>query len=99
MSFLIELVVSLLLLVGSFFAITGSLGLVRLPDFLCRLHSPTKSSTLGIGALLIASMLMPLARGQWPGLAELLLTLLVFVTAPIVANMLALAAMRTMDKS
>jgi len=98
MSLVIEFLVSILLLIGAFFALVGSIGLVRLPDFFSRLHAPTKSSTLGIGAVLIASMLLPVAYGQLPGLAELLLTLFVFVSAPIAANMLSLAAIRQADK-
>lgn len=94
MGFLIELLVSLLILVGAAFAVLGSLGLLRLPDFFARLHAPTKSATLGVGALLCGSILIPLARGSFPGLAELLLTLLVFITAPVSANMLSLAAFR-----
>lgn len=98
MSVVIEFLVSILLLIGAFFALVGSIGLVRLPDFFSRLHAPTKSSTLGIGAVLIGSMLLPLSNGQFPGLAELLLTLFIFVSAPIAANMLSLAAIRQADK-
>lgn len=98
MSIVIEFVVSIFLLIGAFFALVGSIGLVRLPDFFSRLHAPTKSSTLGIGAILIGSMLLPLSNGQFPGFAELLLTLFVFVSAPIAANMLSLAAIRQADK-
>lgn len=99
MTFLIELLVSALILIGAFFALVGSIGLVRLPDFYCRLHAPTKSSTLGIGAILIASMLIPLASGLLPGLAEVLMTLFVFITAPVSANMLSLAALRQGNQS
>jgi len=99
MAFVIEFIVSILLLIGAFFALVGSIGLVRLTDFFSRLHAPTKSSTLGIGAVLIASMLLPVSNGQFPGLAELLLTFFVFVSAPIAANMLSLAAIRQADKS
>ncbi len=94
MTFLIELLVSLLLLVGAVFAMIGAIGLVRLPDFFSRLHAPTKASTLGIGAVLTASMLIPLASGLLPGLAEMLLTLFVFITSPVSANMLSLAQLR-----
>jgi len=99
MGLVIEFLVSILLLIGAFFALVGSIGLIRLPDFFSRLHAPTKSSTLGIGAILIASMLLPVSNGQLPGFAELLLTLFVFVSAPIAANMLSLAAIRQADKS
>tara|TARA_R110002049_G_scaffold225540_2_gene397514 strand:- start:127 stop:432 length:306 start_codon:yes stop_codon:yes gene_type:complete len=97
MSAFIEFVAALFLLIGAFFALVGSIGLVRLPDFFTRLHAPTKSGTLGIGAVMIASMVLPLAYGSLPGFAELLLTFFVFITAPVSANMLALAALRKID--
>lgn len=94
MSFVIELLVSFLILVGAFFGLTGSIGLVRLPDFFCRLHAPTKASTLGVGAVLLAALLMPMAYGRFPGLVELLLTLFIFISAPVSANMMSLASLR-----
>jgi multicomponent K+:H+ antiporter subunit G len=81
-----------LLLVGSFFLLVGAIGLARLPDFFMRLHAPTKASTLGIGSLLVASMLLAADQGR-AGFAELLITLFVFVTAPVSANMMAQAAL------
>jgi len=57
-----------------------------------RLHAPTKASTLGVGGVLIASMLIAAGQGR-PGFAELLITLFVFVTAPVSANLLAQAAL------
>lgn len=94
MTFPLELGVSFLLLVGAAFVLIGSIGLARLPDFFSRLHAPTKASTLGIGAILTASMLIPVVNGALPGFAETLLTLFVFITSPVTANMLSLAAIR-----
>ena len=78
-----EWLAALLLLVGSFFSLVGAIGLLRLPDFFCRLHAPTKASTLGVGGMLLASMLVAAVQGR-AGFAELLITLFVFVTAPVV---------------
>ncbi|MBG6076532.1 Na+/H+ antiporter subunit G [Polaromonas sp. CG_9.11] len=88
----IEGLAAVLLLVGAFFLLVGAIGLVRLPDFFMRLHAPTKASTLGIGGLLLASMLLAADQGR-AGFAELLITLFVFVTAPVSANMMAQAAL------
>lgn len=38
----VEIIVSVSLIVGAFFALVGSIGLFRLPDFFSRLHGPTK---------------------------------------------------------
>jgi multicomponent K+:H+ antiporter subunit G len=45
-----------------------------------------------LGGLLLASMLLAAAQGR-AGFAELLITLFVFVTAPVSANLLAQAAL------
>lgn len=81
-----------LLLVSAFFTLVGAIGLIRLPDFFMRLHAPTKASTLGVGGILIASMMVAAAQGR-AGFAELLISLFVFVTAPVSANLLAQAAL------
>lgn len=81
-----------MLLVGAFFLLVGAIGLARLPDFLMRLHAPTKASTLGVGGILLASMIMSAVQGRI-GFAELLITLFVFVTAPVSANLMAQAAL------
>ena len=91
MTFLGELIVSALLLIGTFFLLVGSIGLAKLPDMMRRLHAPTKASTLGIGATLIASMLYFAFIGQGLSLHELLITLFVFLTAPVSAYMVAKA--------
>lgn len=87
-----EWLAAALVLVASVFLLVGAIGLVRLPDFYMRLHAPTKASTLGVGGVLLASMLVGLVQGQ-PGITELLITLFVFVTAPVSANVLAQAAL------
>ena len=89
---LIEWSAAALVLLASFFLLVGAIGLVRLPDFYMRLHAPTKASTLGVGGVLLASMLVALSQGR-PGMAELLITLFVFVTAPVSANLMAQAAL------
>ncbi|MDI1260723.1 Na+/H+ antiporter subunit G [Aquabacterium sp.] len=87
-----ELAVALMLLVGAAFLLVGALGLVRFKDFFMRLHAPTKASTLGLGGVLVASLLDSLARGNG-GMPEVLITFFVFVTAPVSANLLAKAAL------
>jgi multicomponent K+:H+ antiporter subunit G len=53
---IIELITGFFLIIGAMFLLVGSIGLFRLPDFYMRLHGPTKASTLGIGAILMASL-------------------------------------------
>lgn len=93
MPFIIELLVSVALLIGAGFALIGSWGLAKLPDFFTRLHGPSKASTLGVGGMLLASMIYFAAREGVPSLHELLITLFLFITTPVSAHMLAKAAL------
>lgn len=99
MSFTVELLISIFLLVGAAFALIGSLGLAKLPDFFTRLHGPSKASTLGVGGMLLASMIYFAARDGVPSLHELLITLFLFITTPVSAHMLAKAALHLKLKS
>ncbi len=92
MQLAMEILVSIFLIIGAFFMLVGSIGMVRLPDLFMRLHAPTKSSTLGLGSFLIASMIYWGFQGRF-GFAEILLTLLAFITAPVSANLMAQAAL------
>ena len=92
MSALMEYLVCALLLLGGGFALVGSWGMAKLGDFYKRLHGPTKASTLGVGGVLLAAMLWQLMQGQ-PSLRELLITLFLFMTAPVSAHLMAKAAL------
>lgn len=86
-----EAIVSILIVLGGMFALIGSWGLVRLPSLMMRLHGPTKATTLGVGSCLIASMIwFPAMHGRWSA-HELLITLFLFLSAPVAANMMAKA--------
>lgn len=90
---LIQMLVSLLALLGAAFILIGAIGLVRLPDFFTRLHGPTKATTLGIGGILIASMLHFSTQGHGLSLREALVALFLFITAPVSAHLLSKAAL------
>lgn len=88
-----EVIMSVLMLIGAGFALIGAYGLVKLSDYYRRLHGPTKATTLGVGAVLIASSLYFSLRDPGVSLHELLITLFLFITAPVSAHMLAKAAL------
>lgn len=92
MQLYLEILISIFLLIGSFFMLVGGVGMVRLPDLFMRLHAPTKSSTLGLGSFLIAAMIYSASFGRF-GFAEVLITLFAFITAPVSANLMAQAAL------
>jgi multicomponent K+:H+ antiporter subunit G len=90
---LTEALTSLLILIGAFFTLVGSIGLFRLQDFMSRLHGPTKATTLGVGGVLLASLLYFGTHGDGISLHELLIGMFLFITAPVSAHLLAKAAM------
>ena len=92
MPLILEILVSIFLLIGAFFMLVGGIGMVRLPDLFMRLHAPTKSSTLGLGSFLIASIIFSAIYSRL-GFAEVLITLFAFITAPVSANLMAQAAL------
>lgn len=90
---MLDYLLSFLVLFGATLTFIGSLGLVRLRDFYTRLHGPTKATTLGVGSILIASAVFFSTRGTGISLHEILVTLFLFITAPVSAHMLAKAAL------
>ncbi|GAA5218467.1 Na+/H+ antiporter subunit G [Corallincola platygyrae] len=93
MPYWIEVTASVLLLIGAFFVLMGSIGLARLPDFFTRLHAPTKATTLGIGSMLVASLLMFTFKSGELAIKEILITMFLFMTAPVAAHLLGKAAL------
>jgi multicomponent K+:H+ antiporter subunit G len=96
---MLEIMLSVLIVIGALFTFIGSLGLARLGDFYTRLHGPTKATTLGVGALLIASALYFSTRGEGLSLHEILVTLFLFITAPVSAHLLAKSALHMRVRS
>lgn len=95
----VEILISAILVIGGFFALVGSWGLARMPSLMTRLHGPTKVTTLGVGSCLIASMIyFPAVQGTYSA-HELLITLFLFLTAPITANMIAKAHLHRQGKA
>ena len=84
-----EIIISVILVIAGVFGVIGSFGLIRLKDPMSRLHTPTKATTLGVGGVLIASMLYFMAAQGHVSAHELLITVFLFLGAPVVANFLA----------
>jgi multicomponent K+:H+ antiporter subunit G len=93
MSGVLEFLVAALILIGAAFALLGSIGLARLPDFFTRLHGPTKATTLGVGAMVLASALYFSATRPGLSLHEIAVLVFLFITAPVTAHVLAQAAL------
>ena len=93
MNWVIAIALVVLLAVGCFFVLVGSIGLLKLSEFYKRLHAPTKASTLGVGCVLLASVGYHWFSDTDPQPRELLITAFLFITAPISAHLMAKAAL------
>ena len=80
--------VAICLFIGAGFILVGAIGLLKFNDPMTRLHAPTKVGTVGIGMLLLASMIHSWSLGE-SSMHALLIMAFLFVTAPISANFIA----------
>jgi multicomponent K+:H+ antiporter subunit G len=86
--------VALLVLAGALLALLGAVGLLRLRTFYERVHPPTMGSTLGVGFMLLASMLMFSVLESRLVVHQIVLAVAVFVTTPVTYMLLVRAAFR-----
>lgn len=90
---IMDLIALLCVLVGAFLCLAASIGLVRFPDLLSRMHASTKPQVLGVLLVVLAVALtirsVPvLTMAALVGAFQLL-------TAPVASQMLSRAAVRT----
>jgi multicomponent K+:H+ antiporter subunit G len=83
-----DLLASLLLVLGGILTLIGSSGLLRLPNFFARLHGPSMGNTLGLGCVLLASMVIASVTAHRFIFQELLIALFVVATSPVTAMLL-----------
>jgi multicomponent K+:H+ antiporter subunit G len=88
----VALITAALLLAGAGLTAIGTLGLLRLRSFYARVHAPTLGSTLGAGAILIASMIWFSALQSRLVIHEVLIAVFMTVTTPITLMLLVRAA-------
>ncbi len=79
-----------MLCAGAFFFLAGSVGLLRFPDSLTRLHALTKVDNLGLGFIVVG--LLPQVDGLLGGLKLILVWLLVQLSSAMAAQLIARVA-------
>jgi len=87
---IIEIIVGMLLIIGSFFALIASIGIIRLPDIYSRMHSASKAGTVGSGLMMIALAITAESNGT--SIRAIAGIFFFVLTAPIAAHLLARAA-------
>ena len=79
-----------MLCAGAFFFLAGTVGLLRFPDSLTRLHALTKVDNLGLGFIVVG--LLPQVDGLIGGLKLILVWLLVQLSSAMAAQLIARVA-------
>ncbi len=87
------LATALLVLLGAGLTLIGTMGLLRFRSFYDRIHAPTLGTTLGIGCVLLASMLFFTVTQARPVVHEVVVALFMVVTTPVTLMLLARAAL------
>jgi len=80
---LLDMLSWVLLLSGSFFCLTGGIGLMRFPEFFSRIHAASLTDTLGASLILMGLMLQ---AGITITLAKLIMILILSLIAGTTAS-------------
>ena len=88
-----DLAASGLVLSGAAFVLLAAVGILRFPDLFSRMHAATKAAALGLLLVLAGAALRLTNVGDAAKLV--LVAILMFLTAPVAAHMIARAASRT----
>lgn len=92
MSLALDLLSYLAIGAGLFFFLAGTVGLLRFPDTLTRLHALTKADNLGLGLIVLG--LLPHVSGVLPALKLIAIWLLVLLCGADASQLIARAARR-----
>jgi len=92
MSFAFDIFTVVAICAGAFFFMAGTVGLLRFPDSLTRLHALTKADNLGLGLIVLG--LLPQANGLLDGLKLIAVWVLVQLASATVAQLIAQALRR-----
>ena len=88
-----DIIGAVFLLLGAMLCFAASVGLVRFPDVLTRMHAATKPQTLGL-LFVVTGVAFSLQNLQALGIL-LLVAILQLLTAPVAAHMVSRTAYRT----
>lgn len=87
MSAALEIFTLVAVAAGAFFFLAGTVGLLRFPDTLTRLHALTKADNLGLGLVVLG--LLPQMDSVLAGLKLVCIWLLVMLSAASVSQLIA----------
>ena len=93
----LRIVIDLLIAFGLFFALAGTLGVLKMPDTFCRMQASTCISTLGMLGVLLGALLYAIfVMGSASAAVKIgVIALMIFVTNPIGAHAIAKGAYKS----
>lgn len=89
---IVNIVIILLLLIGTFFIVSTSIGINRFPDVYTRLHAATKAPTLGIFSILLAAFFFLYVAHDIVSGKLLLAIVFILLTSPVGGHLMSRAA-------
>ena len=90
MNVVLDMVTIIAVSAGAFFFLAGTVGLLRFPDALTRLHALTKADNLGLGFVVVG--LLPQTDSLRDGLKLISIWLLVLLAGATVSQLIARTA-------
>ncbi|MCU9612773.1 monovalent cation/H(+) antiporter subunit G [Caldibacillus lycopersici] len=90
----IKIISIALILIGAFFSLVASIGVVRLPDVYTRNHAASKSATLGVISILLGTFLFFYVEGH-QNTRLILAIVFLLMTSPVGGHMINRAAYYT----
>lgn len=88
---------SLFIIVGTFFVISGIVGLIRLPSIFNKLHASSVADVMGVPLILLGLAMM---QNNWLSATKILIMIpIIWIIGPISQNALAKAAYNAKNKN
>lgn len=88
---ILDIISGILLGAGSFFAVTGGIGLLRFKDFYARTHAASITDSAGAGLIMLGLLL----QSDWDsGIRLVLIIVFLLFSSPTATHALAQSAMR-----
>ena len=83
----------ILIIIGLFFVIAGVVGVIRMPDTLCRLQSATNIATMGALSIALSASIWGFSNGQISiGVKTLVIMFFLIITNPVASHVMARTA-------
>ncbi|WP_163654687.1 monovalent cation/H(+) antiporter subunit G [Listeria sp. PSOL-1] len=95
MNVIIEIIISVMIVIGGLLSILGAIGVIRLPDVYTRTHAAGISNTFGVSLLLLATVGYFFHSGEGFNARVLLAIFFIYLTTPVASHLINRAAYDT----